>query len=78
MAADQPMVAKRVADDLGLGIRLDKETLTSDQIRSAAHKILSDKSYFVRAKRFSDISQSFNGVENIKNEIIEFLEKKNN
>ena len=77
MSADQPMVAKRLADELGLGIRFDKNSLKSAQIRNAAHKILSDNSYLIRSKRYSDISKCYNGVENIKSEIIELVQKKN-
>ena len=73
---DQPMVAKRIADQLGLGIRLETETLTYEKIRNAAHTILNDKSYLIRIKRFSDISRSYDGVENIKSEIIEIIQKK--
>ena len=40
--ADQPMVAKRIADELGLGIRLETETLTYEKIRNAAHTVLNN------------------------------------
>ena len=76
MTTDQPFVANRVADELGLGIRLDFAKLKSSQIRNAAHQILSDKMYYVRSKRYSDISKSYNGAENIKNEIDEIIQKK--
>ena len=72
--ADQPVVAKR-AEDIGLGIRLDKDILTSEIIRSAAHTILSNESFYVKAKHYSEISCHFNGAENIKTEIIEIINK---
>ena len=73
--ADQPTVAKR-AEGLGLGIKLDKERLTIEQIRSATHKILGDQSYYMKVKQFSDVSRRYKGAENIKREIIEYIDQK--
>ena len=77
IAADQPMVAERLSDDLGLGIRLNKNSLKPEQIRDSAHKILGDNSYYLRVQRYSDISKTYNGIESIKSEIIEQIQKKN-
>ena len=75
LMADQPMVAKR-SEDLGLGIKLDKERLTIEQIRSATHKILGDQSYYVKVKQYSDVSRRYKGAESIKREIIEYIDHK--
>jgi UDP:flavonoid glycosyltransferase YjiC (YdhE family) len=73
ISSDQPLVAYRVADELGLGVRLDFVDMKSEQVRNAAHKILNDKSYFIRAERFSKLSKEYkgylNGAQLIKSEL---------
>ena len=73
LMADQPVVAKR-GEDLGLGIRLDKNSLTSEQIQNAAYKILSDRSYYMRLKEHSNTSRKYEGAIQIRNEIIELIQ----
>ena len=73
IAADQPLVAYRIADELGLAIRLNKNTIESKVIRNASHTIFNDRSFYVRAQRFAEISQSYDGVNSIKNEIIKMI-----
>ena len=58
---DQPGVAYRVSDELGFGIRLNKETCNPDAIREAVCQVLDDISYRERIVRFSRISRRYNG-----------------
>jgi len=73
ISSDQPLVAYRIADELGLGVRLDFVDMKSEQVRNASHRILSDKSYYIRAERFSKLSKeykgSLNGAHLIKSEL---------
>jgi len=62
--ADQPLVAYRVADELGLGVHLNRYVMTSKDIRAAIHKIFNDKSYYERTNRFSKLSRRCIGYEN--------------
>ena len=73
IAADQPRVAYRIADELGLAIRFDKATVRPENIRTAAHRIFSDQLFYTRAKRFAEISRSYDGVANMKKEIIKMI-----
>jgi UDP:flavonoid glycosyltransferase YjiC (YdhE family) len=73
ISSDQPLVAYRVADELGLGVRLDFVDMKPEQVRNAAHTILSDKSFFLRAARFAKFSKEYkgyyNGAQLIKSEL---------
>ena len=75
--ADQPLVGYRVADELGLGVRLDRYQMTSNDVRSAIHKVLNDRSYYERADRFSQLSRKSIGYRNGAKLINEFLLKNN-
>ena len=70
---DQPLVAYRVANELGLGISLDFTTMTENDICKAVKKILADETYFERTYRYSMISHKHQGHLNGANLIIEFL-----
>ena len=39
LSADQPLVAYRVCDELGLGVRLDFTTMTTDDIGQSICKV---------------------------------------
>ena len=69
------MVAYRVADELGLGIRLDTKKLSFQSVRKAAHKVLAYSSYSDRVKSLSEISQTYKGVKAANEIIFEFLNK---
>ena len=70
---DQPLVAYRVADELGLGIRLDFTIMNSNDVRKAIHKILNNKSYYERMERYSKLSRNHSGYSNGAKLIIEHL-----
>jgi glucuronosyltransferase len=74
--ADQPLVAYRVADELGLGIRFDFTKLTSDAVRGAVHKIFSNKSYYERVDHYSKLSRNYIGHFNGAELIMDLLEGK--
>ena len=70
------MVSYRIADELGIAIRLNLGDLDSSLIRNALHKIFNDKQFFVRADRLSKISHEHPGYSNGANFLIEYMEKK--
>ena len=71
--SDQPLVAYRVANELGLGISLDFTTMTENDVCKAVERIFADETYFERAYRYSMISHKHQGHLNGAKLIIEFL-----
>nr|QVK45631.1 UDP glucuronosyltransferase [Brachionus paranguensis] len=62
LSGDQPFVAWRVADELGMGIRLQPdESLTVEKVISSITKILNDPSYRLKAQSLSKLSQNYAG-----------------
>ena len=51
----------RVSDELGLGVRLDFTTMSSNDVRNAMHKVFNDNSYYERIKHYSDLSKKTSG-----------------
>ena len=64
LSEDQPLVAYRVADELGLGIRLDYTKMTINEIQFAIQRVLSDKSYKERIQLYSNLSKKHVGYQN--------------
>ena len=56
---DQPLIAYRIADELGLAVRLELETFNEEDVHNAMHKIFDDKQYYVRVDRLSKISHEY-------------------
>ena len=75
VSADQPRVAYRVADELGLGVRLNLKKLTQASVKDAVKEIMTDSGYQERMLRFSKISRSYNGVNNAIKEIFDYVER---
>lgn len=75
--ADQPLVAYRVADELGLGIKLDPNKMNSKDLYEAMNKVLNDQIFLERVKKFSIISQSTKGSTNACKLILNSLKNKN-
>ena len=73
---DQPLVAYRVTNELGLGISLDFTTMTEDDIADAVQKIFNDVSFYERIQRYSLISRHHMGYQNGAHLIIDYLNKK--
>lgn len=61
LAADQPLVARRIANDLGFGIKLCFVNLTSELIRNAVHTVLNDFTYHERILHYSKLSHKYRG-----------------
>lgn len=75
-AVDQPLVAYRVADELGLGIRIKLKELSSELIRSSMHKIFNDMSYYERVDFYSKLSKSKKGHVEGARLILDFIRTK--
>ena len=66
MGSDQPLIAYRASDELGLGIRFDsKKYLSFVTLSNAVVKVLShDEGFFERALIFREISRKYDGLNN--------------
>ena len=71
-SADQPLVAKRMCDDLKFGIRLD-DAFTVELFRTSVHKILRDLSYAQSVLAFSKEVEKSNGSKIAANLILDFI-----
>ena len=76
ISADQPRVAYRVADELGLGIRVNLWTMSRITLTKAVSDIISDDSYHQRMVRFSSISRQYDGVATATKEILTYAVEK--
>jgi UDP:flavonoid glycosyltransferase YjiC (YdhE family) len=77
LLTDQPLVSRRIADELSLGIRLDTFSFTPEELVKSMKTILFDKSYLERAIRLSMLSRRYNGSVNGANELINLIDRKN-
>ncbi len=76
---DQPGVAYRVCDELGFGIRLNKDGFNiCDEIQETVKRVLSNKDYQERILRFSLISRRYNGCTYSAKLISDFIMEKRN
>nr|QNH67998.1 UDP-glucuronosyltransferase-like protein 2 [Brachionus rotundiformis] len=75
LSEDQPAVAYRVADELGLGIRLDYTKMKFYEISKAINKILTNESYYHRSRLYSKLSKAYIGYKQLNNIIIKYLNK---
>lgn len=74
LSGDQPFVAWRVADELGIGIRLQpNESLTVEKVRDAIETVLTNKSYREKAQELATISKSYSGHKSAAEHTIQFL-----
>ena len=75
--ADQPIVSRRLCDQLNLGIRLDSfsSEFSSDQLKKAVLDVLNDKKYHENILKMAKIleSESNNGCVNATNLIINYI-----
>ena len=75
ITGDQPFVSYRVANELGLGVRLDSNHRSRTNIRYSVHKILSDKFYYERSERYSAFSRKHVGYLNGSKLILDLIAK---
>jgi UDP:flavonoid glycosyltransferase YjiC (YdhE family) len=75
--ADQPIVARRICDQLNLGIRLDSfsSEFSAAQLTKSVLEILTDKKYSENILKFAKIleSESNNGCVNASNLVINYI-----
>ena len=76
LSGDQPFVAWRVADELGIGIRLQPDnSLTVEKVRNAISKILFDPIYHKRANDIANISKRYCGHKTAADDLINFIQE---
>ena len=76
LSGDQPFVAWRVADELGVGIRLQPDKhLTIDKVKTAIDTIINNPIYRERAHNFSLISKTYDGHKLACEHIVNFLKQ---
>ena len=73
LGVDQPLVAYRVADELGLGIRLQANDLDCAVLKDSILKVLNDETFAERCLLYRDISRKYDGHENTVKLIQELL-----
>ena len=71
---DQPEVAYRVSDELGLGVQLNFDTFDGEAIKNAVLRVTGDKSYLERVLLYSQISRKYNGAKEATRITFEFLQ----
>lgn len=70
---DQPYNARRICDELEIGVRLDPHKLTADLIADSINRVLGDEKYARNAKNLSDVSARYNGARDGTKFIVDFL-----
>lgn len=75
ISEDQPLVAYRVSDELGLGIRHDFTNMSTESLRTSIHKIFTHNGYYERMQRYSDISKNNVGYLKAAQLILDFFDR---
>ncbi len=79
LSGDQPFVAWRVADELGIGIRIQADDeLTVNKVKNAITEILNNPVYRERSNDLSLISKRYCGHKLATEHLIEFLKQNEN
>lgn len=73
---DQPLVAKRICDELSLGVRLDPLTIEIDQIGNAIDRVLSEDTFRTKIRELSKVSAIYNGKVDGAKIVMDFLNQK--
>nr|WP_225445860.1 macrolide family glycosyltransferase [Paenibacillus arenosi] len=74
LSSDQPVIAKRV-EELGAGMMLDKNNLTTEGLRSAVLQVLHDDSYKKNAEQIGDSFRDAGGYKEAANRIMSLFSK---
>lgn len=74
IANDQPAVAKRIVE-LGAGVALNMESITTIQLKDAVNKILSNQSFTDCSRKIGESFINAGGYVKAVNEIIDYLVK---
>jgi len=75
-SADQPLIAKQVAD-IGAGIQLEMQGLTSLQLREAVDHVLNTSSYSKAASEMKETFKSSGGYRQAVDNILQFVNQYN-
>jgi len=78
LGVDQPLVAYRVADELGMGIRLQANGLDCAVLKDSILKVLNDETFAERCLLYRDISRKYDGHQNTVKLIQELLRDSTN
>lgn len=73
-SADQPVIAKQVAD-LGAGVKLHMKELTASQLRETVDYVLGDSSFHKAVANVKDSFRKSDGYEQAVDEILKFKSK---
>ena len=73
LEGDQPMVAKRVCDEMSIGIRFDPLKINSDELAIAINRILNEDSFKKNITNLSHISAKYNGPVDGAKVIMDYL-----
>lgn len=73
LAADQPANARRICDQLSLGIRLDPINSNVEEIGDAIDKVLNNMKFKMNIKEMSKLSSKYNGAFDAARLILDFL-----
>jgi UDP:flavonoid glycosyltransferase YjiC (YdhE family) len=65
ISADHPMIAHHVTANLKLGIQLDINSFSRDDVIQGVKKIFADREYYERCAKYAEISRSYSSGENL-------------
>ena len=73
LSYDQPLIAYRASDELGLGVQIDFINLKPIKVKNAVEKVLFNSEFQKRCLNFSTLSKNCNGQKNAAKIIMEYL-----
>jgi MGT family glycosyltransferase len=71
--ADQPAVARRVCDELRLGVRLDPLKMTADDVVKAVLEVINNNEYKDNISDLSKVSKRYNGAVTAASLVVKYL-----
>ena len=73
LSYDQPLIAYRVSDELGLGVQIDFVNLKPSTVQKAMEKILYNVEFQKRCANYSKLSKNCVGQKNAAKILLEYL-----